>query len=150
HVQSSGEALKNDTVAVAINHLPGVPERVVVFLAVVDRRDKSLAMIVHRLAAKNSTVELPGGARIVIGFVHRLVPARWIVVRADKTARKVARAFAIENLAPQAFAPGGRRRRRPGAELGAESDQALGHPESTARRLGERRIAARCQTLQHV
>jgi hypothetical protein len=100
-VQRGGETLENHAVAVAINHLPAVPEGIVVFLTVMDRRDQCFPGIVHGLASKYPIVEVPGGAGMVEGFVHGLVPAGLRVgFRADEITWQIGEARAIEDLAP--------------------------------------------------
>ena len=51
-IQRGGETLENHAIAVAIHHLPAIPECIVVVLAVMNRRDQRLPMIVHGLAPK--------------------------------------------------------------------------------------------------
>jgi hypothetical protein len=116
-----------------------------------DRRDQGFPVIVHGLAAKYSIIELRGGACVVEGFIHGLIPiGRGIGFRADRIARKVVGALAIEDPAAQALPLKRRGGRRPRAELGAEGNQALGQPHGAAGWFRRDRGRARRQTLQHV
>jgi hypothetical protein len=127
NVQRAGETLKNHAVAIAIHHLLAVPERIVVLLTEMNRGNERLPMIVDRLASKYVIIKTPGGTGIVESLVHCLVTVGFRVgFRARKITRQIIGALAIKHLAAEAFALSRRGRRRPRAELGAESHEALG------------------------
>ena len=73
HVEALGEALEELPVAIPVDHLAAVPERVVVADPVVNRGHEGHAAIVDGVAAVGIVVEVPGGARAVVGLVDRHV-----------------------------------------------------------------------------
>src|SRR6185503_726394 len=69
----AGEVREEDAVAVAEDHLPAVPERVVVRLAVVDVAVEAHALVVDGVALEDRLPEIVGIAEAVVGVVDRLV-----------------------------------------------------------------------------
>nr|GFA47854.1 hypothetical protein [Tanacetum cinerariifolium] len=86
HVEGDGEAVEQRLVAVAKNHLRGVPERVVVALAEMHGGVEGHAGIVDGVAFIDFGEEIEGGAQPVIGFVNGHVAADRLAFAANQSA----------------------------------------------------------------
>ena len=77
-VRGSRKAGEDHIVAVAEDHLLAVPERVVVVLAVMDRRDHGHAGVIDRIPVVSFEIEVERVSEAIVRLVDRDVAGRWL------------------------------------------------------------------------
>ena len=93
-------------IAIAVDHLLAVPERVVVVVLVVNGGIQAQSTPIHRVTRVDIVIEVVSRARAIIGFVHRDVGAGWVTLATHFAARQGGAVRSVVDdatLAPQCF-----------------------------------------------
>ncbi|KFJ58507.1 Uncharacterised protein [Bordetella bronchiseptica] len=125
-IDRDGEAVEHVAVAVAEHHLRAVPERVVVFLAIVHAGHQRPPRAIERMAAVGLPEQRIGRAQMIVGLVDRHVGMRGLPFGPHQRARQLQAAAGIVHLPVdlpgRARGRGHRRRGKPhGALAGVDA-----------------------------
>ena len=114
------KALKDFSIAVAVDHLAAVPKCVVVILAVVHRRIEAQPLVVDRVSVADCFIKIVDIAAVIVGFVYCSIFYRFTTFASDACAGKRFGAMGVVNGA--AFCSGDRVNRQQAGNISLAAD----------------------------
>ena len=107
-IEALGKPIENQRVAVAVNHLRSIPERIVITLggifAIVNGRIQAHPFSVDRFSTEHLVVKIVGRSCVIERFVYRLVLTLRVIFGTDEFSRQTRLLLSIVNC--PAFRPG--------------------------------------------
>ena len=87
YVNSDSKTIKNLAIAVAEYHLLAVPERVLIFVTIVDAAGELQPAVIQRISLVALPEKLMGDAEIVIGFINGHITVGGLPLKTDLRSR---------------------------------------------------------------